>query len=32
MAHDSQRTMPVFGSSMAEGLISAYTGKTAIRL
>ena len=32
MAHDSQRTMPVFGSSMAKGLILAYTGKIAIRL
>ena len=32
MAQDSQRTMPVFGSSMAKGLISAYTGKIAVRL
>ena len=32
MAHDSQRTMPVFGSSMADDLILAYTGETAIRL
>ena len=32
MAQDSQRTMPVFGSLMAEGLILAYTGKIAIRL
>ena len=32
MAQDSQRTMPVFGSLMAKGLILAYTGKIAIRL
>ena len=32
MAQDSQSTMPVFGSSMAKGLISAYKGKFAIRL
>ena len=32
MAQDSQRTMPVFGSLMAKGLILAYTDKIAIRL